>query len=39
MGKAATLWLLERGVRLVGTDGWSWDAPFLAHAAPVSRDR
>ncbi len=28
MGKAATLWLLERGVRLVGTDGWSWDAPF-----------
>ena len=28
MGKAATMWLLERGVRLVGTDGWSWDAPF-----------
>jgi len=28
MGKAATLWLLERSVRLVGTDGWSWDAPF-----------
>jgi len=28
VGKAATLWLLERGVRLVGTDGWSWDAPF-----------
>ena len=28
MGKAATLWLLERGVRVVGTDGWSWDAPF-----------
>ena len=28
MGKAATLWLLDRGVRLVGTDGWSWDAPF-----------
>ena len=30
MGKAATLWLLERGVRVVGTDGWSWDAPFSA---------
>jgi kynurenine formamidase len=30
MGKAATLWMLERGVRLVGTDGWSWDAPFSA---------
>jgi len=28
MGKAATLWMLERGIRLVGTDGWSWDAPF-----------
>ena len=28
MGKAATLWLLERGVRVTGTDGWSWDAPF-----------
>ena len=28
MGKAATLWILEQGVRLVGTDGWSWDAPF-----------
>ena len=30
MGKAATLWLLEQGVRVVGTDGWSWDAPFSA---------
>jgi kynurenine formamidase len=28
MGKAATLWLTERGVRVVGTDAWSWDAPF-----------
>ena len=28
MGKAATLWMLEKGVRLVGIDGWSWDAPF-----------
>jgi kynurenine formamidase len=30
IGRAATLWMLERGVRLVGTDGWSWDAPFSA---------
>ncbi|HZT50363.1 MAG TPA: cyclase family protein, partial [Stellaceae bacterium] len=29
MGRAATLYLLERGVRLTGTDGWSWDAPFV----------
>jgi kynurenine formamidase len=37
MGKAATLWLLERGVRLVGTDGWSWDAPFSFTAERVRR--
>ncbi|HEX9462312.1 MAG TPA: cyclase family protein [Alphaproteobacteria bacterium] len=29
MGRDATLYLLERGVRLTGTDGWSWDAPFV----------
>ncbi len=28
MGREATLWLLRRGIRLVGTDAWSWDAPF-----------
>ena len=28
MGYNATMYLLERGVRLTGTDGWSWDAPF-----------
>jgi kynurenine formamidase len=28
MGRAATLWLLERGVRVVGTDAWSWDPPL-----------
>lgn len=28
IGRAATLWLLEQGVRVVGTDAWSWDAPF-----------
>ena len=27
-GREATLWLLERGVKVVGTDAWSWDAPF-----------
>jgi kynurenine formamidase len=29
MGRDATLYLLERGVRLTGTDAWSWDAPFV----------
>src|ERR1041385_1269465 len=28
MGREATLYLLERGVRVTGTDGWSCDAPF-----------
>jgi kynurenine formamidase len=27
-GREGTLWLLERGVRVTGTDVWSWDAPF-----------
>ncbi|SFP84374.1 cyclase family protein [Sphingomonas rubra] len=29
MGRDATLYLTERGVRVTGTDGWSWDAPFV----------
>lgn len=29
MGRAATLYLLQRGVRVTGTDAWSWDAPFI----------
>ena len=27
-GRDATLYLTSRGVRVVGTDAWSWDAPF-----------
>ena len=29
MGRNATLHLLEQGIRVVGTDGWSWDVPFV----------
>jgi len=29
MGREATLYLASRGVRVVGTDDWSWDAPFV----------
>jgi len=29
IGKEATLYLLEQGIRLTGTDAWSWDAPFI----------
>ena len=29
MGRDATLFLANQGVKVVGTDGWSWDAPFV----------
>lgn len=29
VGREATLFLLDQGVRVTGTDGWSWDAPFV----------
>ena len=32
LGAEATLWLTERGIEVVGTDAWSWDAPF-SHTA------
>ncbi|NMO03728.1 cyclase family protein [Gordonia sp. TBRC 11910] len=32
IGREATLRLLDHGVRLTGTDAWSWDAPF-SHTA------
>ena len=28
MGRESTLFLTKQGVRVTGTDGWSWDAPF-----------
>lgn len=35
MGREATLYLLERGVRVTGIDAWSWDAPFSYTKARV----
>lgn len=32
MGAEATLFLTEQGIEVVGTDAWSWDAPF-SHTA------
>jgi kynurenine formamidase len=29
VGYEATMYLLERGVRVTGIDAWSWDAPFV----------
>lgn len=39
MGYEATMYLLERGVRLTGTDGWSWDAPFVHTAEKYKADK
>lgn len=33
MGREATLWLTARGVRVCGTDAWSWDPPLAMQAA------
>ena len=32
MGREATLYLTSKGVKITGTDAWSWDAPF-SHTA------
>lgn len=37
MGREATLHLLERGVRVTGTDAWSWDAPFAYTAQEFAK--
>ncbi len=36
MGREATLYLTRRGVRITGTDAWSWDAPFVHTAQKVA---
>jgi kynurenine formamidase len=39
MGREATLYLTSRGVRVTGTDGWSWDAPFVHTARRFAETR
>lgn len=39
LGREATLFLLNKGVRLTGTDAWSWDAPFAYTAQRYARDK
>ena len=36
VGYAGTMYLLEMGVRVTGTDAWSWDAPFVHTKAKVA---
>ena len=39
MGYEATMYLLERGIRLTGTDAWSWDAPFVHTAQKYAQSK
>ncbi|HRP78158.1 MAG TPA: cyclase family protein [Aquamicrobium sp.] len=39
MGREATLYLTSRGVRVTGTDAWSWDAPFIHTARRYAETR
>ncbi len=39
MGSEATLYLTRRGVRVTGTDAWSWDVPFKYMAKQFAETR
>lgn len=39
LGREATNYLTSRGVRVVGTDAWSWDAPFVHTARRYAESR
>jgi kynurenine formamidase len=39
IGYEATMFLLDHGVRLTGTDAWSWDAPFVYTAKKYAESR
>jgi kynurenine formamidase len=40
MTKESTLWILDHGIRVVGTDAWSWDRPlpFIAQEYQRTKD-
>ncbi len=38
MGREATLFLTRQGVRVTGTDAWSWDAPFPLTAQAFAKN-
>ena len=38
MSAEATHWLIDHGVRVVGTDGWSWDVPLAVEAEEFARN-
>lgn len=38
MSAEATHWLIDHGVRVVGTDGWSWDVPLPIEADEFAKN-
>ena len=34
----ATRWLIEQGIKVMGTDGWGWDTPFYLQAEDYKRN-
>jgi kynurenine formamidase len=38
MGRDATLWLIERGIRIMGIDAWGFDRPFINIAKDFSEN-
>ena len=39
MGRESTLWLIEQGVKVMGTDAWGWDRPFWAIKEEFQRSK
>lgn len=39
MSAEATHWIIDHGVKVVGTDAWSWDVPLAMEADEFERDR
>jgi kynurenine formamidase len=39
LGRDGTLWLLDRGVKVIGTDAWGLDRPLMDLRAGYERDR
>ena len=35
MGREATLWMAAQGVKVCGTDAWSWDAPLATQVEKI----
>lgn len=39
MTESSTLWLIDRGCRVMGTDAWGWDRPFNAIKSDFEKTR